>query len=154
MELARAVDSKGREGTGAKVVHVNVQRHQQAVLRDIFIAGFGSALLGSIEHPYQVRRDIRLPGPAALYFRDARDRRIHRELGRCRIAAGSTDQPARGPFIIIEKGFQQMFGNAVLMAACQGFHLRGLQDAARPFGEIREVQGGTSSMVPPSRRRG
>src|SRR4051794_25677742 len=39
-----------------------------------------------------------------------------------------------------------MLGEEVLMAPGQGFHLRGLQCAARAFGEIREVHSGTPSL--------
>ena len=38
------------------------------------------------------------------------------------------------------------------MAPGQGFHLRGLQDAARALSEICEVQCGTPSGFPPVRR--
>jgi hypothetical protein len=41
-----------------------------------------------------------------------------------------------------------MFGEEVLMAPGQGFHLRGLQRAARALGEIREVHSGTPCYVP------
>ena len=48
-----------------------------------------------------------------------------------------------------------MFGKTgFCMAPGQGFHLRGLENAPRTLGEIREVQDGTSSVIPPSRRRG
>jgi hypothetical protein len=42
-----------------------------------------------------------------------------------------------------------MLGKKVLMAPGQGFHLRGLQRAARAFGEIREVHKGTPVMMTP-----
>jgi hypothetical protein len=40
---------------------------------------------------------------------------------------------------VVEQRFQQMLGKKILMAPCQGFHLRGLQQGAGAFGQIREV---------------
>ena len=40
---------------------------------------------------------------------------------------------------VIDQRFKQVFGDEILMAPGQGFHLRGLQNAARAFGQIREV---------------
>ena len=55
------------------------------------------------------------------------------------IAAGIAHDAAAETLAVIEQGLQQMFGKKVLMAPGEGFHLRGLQHAARAFGEIREV---------------
>jgi hypothetical protein len=46
-------------------------------------------------------------------------------------------------FRVLDQGLQQMLGEEVLMAARQGLHLRGLQYAARAFGQICEVHSGT-----------
>jgi hypothetical protein len=44
---------------------------------------------------------------------------------------------------VLDQCLQQMFGEQVLVAARQGLHLRRLQNAARAFGQIREVHSGT-----------
>jgi hypothetical protein len=55
------------------------------------------------------------------------------------VAPGIAHEVARETLRVVEQRLQQMLGEQVLMAPGQGFHLRGLQDAARAFGQIPEV---------------
>ncbi len=73
------------------------------------------------------------------HFRQSVEPRLGGRFQEVGVAAGIAEDVAGEVFEVLDQGFQKMFGEQVLMAQGQGLHLRGLQQGARTFGEIREV---------------
>src|SRR5690606_12882806 len=78
------------------------QGEQQALRRDEAVASLLSKLLGRIEQARRLRREIDLPGPAALDPRQLRKFRLQRLQGQGGVAARSTDQIGRQTFAVVE----------------------------------------------------
>ena len=92
---------RGRAGAFKRAAGAGVrrcERDQQPILRDIFVAGPGRGLLRGVQQAHQFRRDLRLPGAAALDLGLLGDLGLDRGLRRLRIAAGILDQPRGGAF--------------------------------------------------------
>ena len=117
------------------------QRHQQPVLRDILVARLGGGLLRGIQHPHQLRRDVRLAGARSLHLRLPGD--VGLDRGQCglRVAAGGADQARGGAFLVIQQRLQQVLGGDPLVEFANRDGAGGLQEAARPLGELLDVHG-------------
>jgi hypothetical protein len=82
---------------------------------------------------------LRLAGAGALHLGLAADLGIHGLLGGVRVATGGTDQPGRGPLLVIEQRLQQVFRRDTLVELADRYGLRGLEEAPRTFGEFLDV---------------
>ena len=136
------------------------ERHQQAVLRDIVVAGALGRLLRRIQHADQLGRGLRLAGAAALHLRHAGDLGIDLAFGDRGVPARRADQPGGGAFLVVEQRLQQVLGGDPLVEFADGDRLGGLQEAARPLGEFLNIHGfvpnwqATGRPSPLSRQRG
>jgi len=90
------------EGT-ARIALAGSQRDQQPILRDILVASACRLLLRAIQHPHDVRGELRLPCAAARYLGQLRQHRLHGQLDAHRVAPGGADQAAGGALGIIEQ---------------------------------------------------
>ena len=114
-------------------------RHQQPVLRDVFVAGLGRGLLRRIQDAHELGRDLRLAGAGALHLGLAREIGLDRGQRRLRIAAGGLDQAGGRAFLVVQQRLQQMLRRDLLVELADRDRLGGLQEAARPLGEFLNV---------------
>ncbi len=123
-------------------------RHQQPVLRDVFVAGLGRGLLRGVQQPHQVGRDLRLAGAGTLHLGLARQLRLDRAERRLRIAARGLDQAGGSAFLVVQQRLQQMLRRDLLVELADRDGLGSLQEAACPLGEFLNVH-----LCVPVRRR-
>ena len=91
-----AQDATGRPGACR-------ERHEQPILRHEAVAGLLRGLLRGVERADDLRRELRLPGAAALDARQLGELRVDRGGGALRIAAGGADQAGRGALLVVEQ---------------------------------------------------
>ena len=115
------------------------QRQQQALDRDIAVAGLFGDLLGLVEHPRRRLRQINLAGAAAGHLRHLAERRLDRAQSLPRLSAGAVDQPGGQAFRIVEQNLEEVFGGELLMALAQREGLGRLHKAAGAVGVFFEI---------------
>jgi hypothetical protein len=116
-------------------------------LRHKFVAGFLRGGLRGIEHAHEFRGDLRLAGAGALHLGYAGELGFVAGAGGLRVGAGGADQAGGGPLLVVQQGFEEVFGRDALVEVAYGDGLRGLQKAAGALGEFLDVH------VCPFRRR-
>ena len=107
------------------------ERHQQPVLRDVFVAGLGRGLLRGVEHAHQLGGDLRLAGAGALHLRLPGEFGLDAGQRRLGVAAGGADQAGGGAFLVIQQRLEQMLGRDALVEFADRDGAGGLQEAAR-----------------------
>ena len=84
------------------------------------------------------------PAPAPCTFGCRPISASHAVFTPLRIAAGSPDQPGRGPLLVIQERLQHMLGRDPLIEFANRDRLRSLQEAARALGQFFHVHGSAS----------
>ena len=127
---------------------------QQALDRDIAVAGLVRGLLRRRQEPRGFARHIELPVSAL----DPGEF-VQRRFGACErfagVAAGGLDQPRAQAFAVFQQYLEDMFGRETLVIAGDGLGLGRLNDAARPFGvtvefHLLQLRLKTLHRVPPA----
>ena len=125
------------------------ERGQQAFDGDKAVLGLFGDLLGLTDdaHGGVVHVDLpRVTGHGGV-LGDGCIGRSNDLLGR---PAGLDDQVAGQTFGVVQQGLQDMFGHQPLMIFADGYGLRRLNEAARPFRELAQVHGHSPSQSVPS----
>ena len=135
---------RGEAGLGERAADVGVlgQRHRQqdALDRDVAVAGLLRDLLGLVEDADGVAVERRRLGRAAAgHRRDLGDQRIDFALRRLGVAARGLDQPGGHALLVVEQRLQQMRRRDPLMMLANRDRLRGLQEPARAVGELLKI---------------
>ena len=110
---------------------------------------FCAILLGLLEQPRDLGREVDLAGAAALDLGLLGERgldRLERTLG---IAARALDQIGGQALRVVEQHLEQMLGREALMALAQRQRLRRLDEALRPLGVFLEVHRQLSLSIAP-----
>ena len=115
------------------------ERHQQAVLGDVFVAGLLRLLLRRIQDADDIGGELRLAGATAGDLGLPADLEVDGLLGLGGIAAGGADQAGRRALLIVQQGLQQMLGRHPLVVFTDGDGLRRLQEALGAVGEFLDV---------------
>ena len=125
---------------------LHAERQQQPLDRDERVPGLVRDLLGRIEGPRQLRRQIDLAGAAARDLGALGQRPVR---GRQRVAgapACALDDAGRQALGVVEQHLEQMVGAELLVPLAQGQALGRLHEAAGALGILVEIHG-----VPPRR---
>ena len=115
------------------------QRQQQAVLRNVAVAGLGRGLLRRVQQADELGRRLRLAGAAAAHLRQAGELGLHGVLRRKRIAASGADQARRRTLLVVQQRLEQVLGRQPLMKLADRDGLRGLQKAFAAIGKLLDV---------------
>ena len=116
------------------------ERQEQALNRDIAIAGLGRDLLGRIEDADRVIGELRrLLGATAGHLWNLGQGFINLADRRFGAAARTRDQAGRHPLFVLEQGLGQMLGTNLLVVQANCDRLRGLQKSLGPIGKFFEV---------------
>ena len=117
-----------------------LDRHgeQQPLDRHVAVAGLLGDLLGGGEDLRERLRQIHLR-TAAGDLRHRVERRVDRQLDLLRAPAGALDQAGRHPLLVVDEGLQKVLGRKLLVVAPDRQRLRGLDEAADPFGVFFQI---------------
>ena len=118
------------------------ERHgkEQALYRDILVAGLGRDLLGLIENADGVAVECRRLRRAAARDRgNLRDQHIDFAAGGLRVPARSLDQARGHALLVVEQGLQEMRRRDALMMFANRDRLGGLQEAPGAVGQFLKI---------------
>ena len=115
------------------------KREQQTLGGDVAVAGLLRDVLGGVEEPRGLRREVELAGAAALHP----GQRVERGLGLLQRvlgpAAGGADEIGGEAVGVVEQDLEQMLGREALVAPARRETLGGLHEAARTLGKPLEI---------------
>ena len=127
---------------------------QQPLGGDELVACLLGNLLGGIEDAREILRQVDLAGPPPKPSDAWKARAPLRQRG-ARPAAGTLDEPARQPFLVVEQHLQQMLGRELLVPLADRKTLRRLDEALGPVGILVEIHELPScGSAPPPKWRG
>ena len=129
------------------------QREQQALDGDEGVAGLLGDLLRVVEDARRRRRQVELAGAGALHLRQLGEREFDLLQRLARIAARLVDQAGAQALLVVEQDLQNVLRRELLVALAKRQRLRGLDEAARPFGVFLEIHGFTPLASPPDPKR-
>ena len=138
IQRLRAGTGVGQDAGGLRPLGER-KREQQTFGGDVAVAGLLRDVLGGIEEPRRLRREVELAGAAALHPGQRVERGpgfLQRVLGP---AAGGADQIGGKAFGVVEQDLEQMLGREALVAAAGRETLGGLHEAARTLGKPLEI---------------
>ena len=135
---------------GADVAGLGERHRQQDALdRDVAVAGFLGDLFGLVEDAHGIAVERRRLGRAAAGDRwDPGNQLIGLALRRLGIAACGLDQPRRHALLIVEQGLEQMRRRDALMMLANGDGLRRLEEAPGAIGELFQIHPSTLCLAP------
>src|SRR5439155_16241989 len=148
IELLRRHPAGGKRLAGRSLLG-HRQCQQQALDRDKAVASLLRDLLGLLENPRDLRRQVDLASAAAL------DPRLLAELGLDRtrddlwLAARRAAQIGAEAFLVVEGDFEEMLRRQALVTAAQRQALGRLDESLRPLGIFVEFHDALTPMNRP-----
>ena len=130
------------------------QRHEKALDGDKRVARLLRDLFGVVEDARGRRRHVELARPGALHLWQLAEREFDLLQRLSGTAARLVDQAGAKAFLVVEQDFQNVFRRELLVAFAKRQRLRGLNEAARPFGIFLEIHALPLWRRPPTRSDG
>ncbi len=127
-------DAGVRQNLGRLRALLHRERKQKPLDGDERVARLLGDLLGIVEQARRRRRHIELPGPRPFDLGQFGQGGFDLGQRLAGIAARPVDQPGGQPLLVVQKHLEHVLGRELLMPLTKRQRLRGLHEAARPFG--------------------